>query len=130
MLESLRGYLMLGARLSEGQREFEGAWNFGPDLDDVLTVAEVLTLMREEWPGVAWRTTDQAHPHETRLLGLDSAKARQKLKWTPTWKLEKAVRVTAEWYRAFIEGGVVETRAQLQRYMADSEANEAVSRHV
>ena len=129
VLESLNGYLSLGANLLEGRREFEGAWNFGPALDDGLTVAGLLDRMRASWPGLAWTASQQPELHETRLLCLDSTKARQKLGWKPVWNLDAALRATAEWYRRFLESGQIDSRAQLRQYLADAAVGEAVPQH-
>jgi CDP-glucose 4,6-dehydratase len=129
VLESLNGYLSLGANVLEGRREFEGAWNFGPALDDGLTVAALLDRMRASWPELAWTPSPQAELHETRLLCLDSTKARQKLGWKPVWDLDAALRATAEWYRRFMENGQIDSRAQLRQYLADAAVGEAVPQH-
>jgi CDP-glucose 4,6-dehydratase len=122
VLESLGGYLSLGANLLDGRREFEGAWNFGPALDDGLTVAGLLDRMHASWPGLAWSVSRDPQPHEARLLCLDSTKAREKLGWRPVWDLDAALRATAEWYRRYLEDGQIDSRAQLRQYQADAEA--------
>jgi CDP-glucose 4,6-dehydratase len=123
VLESLSGYLSLGQRLLEGNRECEGAWNFGPGADDNRTVTDVLTRMRVFWPELAWKVTERPQPHEAQLLYLDSGKARDELGWHPIWSLDTALRTTADWYRLYLETGRAESRSQLMRYVADAHAN-------
>ena len=117
VLESLSAYLLLGQKLLEGERAYEGAWNFGPRPDDKCTVAEVLTRMRTFWPGLAWQLTPHPQPHEAQLLFLDSSKAQGKLGWRPVWPLDAALRATAEWYRRYLEHGDTESRSQLGQYV-------------
>lgn len=42
VLESLSGYLLLGQKLLEGQKDFAAPWNFGPEPEGNRSVAEVL----------------------------------------------------------------------------------------
>ena len=73
---NLCGYLLLGQQLLTRERRFAEAWNFGPDRAIVSPVSEVLTELAL-MAGSEVAQTDQAHPHEARLLSLDSAKARR-----------------------------------------------------
>jgi CDP-glucose 4,6-dehydratase len=122
VLESLTGYLLLGQKLLAGDRDGEGAWNFGSGSDDKRTVADVLTQMRTFWPGLTWQLSSGPQPHETRLLHLDSSKARAKLGWEPVWSLETTLRATAEWYQGFLATRHAESRSQLRQYVADARA--------
>lgn len=122
VLECLSGYLLLGQRLLEGQGEYAEGWNFGPEPEGNRTVTDVLTLLSGHWPGVAWEATAAPQPHETNLLSLDNTKAQLRLHWHPTWSLETTVAATAAWYRAFLDTGEVESRAQLADYVAAAHA--------
>jgi CDP-glucose 4,6-dehydratase len=118
VLESLSAYLLLGQKLLQGDRGCEGAWNFGPAPGNSATVTEVLTRLREFWPGVEWRTTSQPQPREAQSLCLDSSKAYSELGWQPVWSLDAALRATAEWYRGYFLDRHAESQSQLQRYVA------------
>jgi CDP-glucose 4,6-dehydratase len=118
VLESLSGYLLLGQKLLEGRKEFAEAWNFGPEPDDNRTVADVLTRLKSHWPELDWKVTKLPQSHEAGLLYLDSAKAHQRLGWQPTWSLDDALTVTAEWYRAYLSDGRVESHTQLAAFIA------------
>jgi CDP-glucose 4,6-dehydratase len=117
VLESLSGYLMVGQRLLEGQRDYAGEWNFGPDTEANRTVVAVLKLMQAHWPELAWKATAQPQPHEANLLYLDSSKAKLQLGWKPVWSLEEAIAATADWYRAFLATGRAESTSQLASYI-------------
>ena len=39
-------------------------------------------------------------PGEAKLLHVDASLARKMLGWQPKWNLDKALRMTAEWYCA------------------------------
>lgn len=117
VLESLSGYLILGQRMFEGQRDFADAWNFGPEPEGNRKVAEVLGHVAKFWPEMSWHTTDQPRPHEANLLYLDSAKAHSLLQWRPVWRLDQALAATADWYRAWLQDGRVESRKQIAAYV-------------
>jgi len=117
VLECLSGYLMLGQQLLERNRSFAEAWNFGPDREGNRKVAQVLTALNADWPGVEWRTSDVPQPHEAQLLHLDSGKAREKMCWRPVWTFNEGISATAEWYRGWLERGEVLSQAQLLSYI-------------
>jgi CDP-glucose 4,6-dehydratase len=100
VLALVHGYVLLAARLLEGRSEFADAWNFGPRESDAVSVG-----MLVDWLGKFWKRPEVACQQgtfpETRLLGLDSTRARTALGWRPPLSFEDTVRLTAEWYRDF-----------------------------
>ncbi|MGN6520462.1 MAG: CDP-glucose 4,6-dehydratase [Dokdonella sp.] len=117
VLEPLSGYLRLGQALLAGD-DVEGAWNFGPAEDATISVAELVARMQAHWPGIEVEATSGAHPREAPLLVLDCGKARRSLGWRPVWDAETSVRRTIDWYRDFHERGMVDSRSDLQAYIA------------
>ncbi len=117
VLESLSGYLLLGQKLIEGDKNFDGAWNFGPERSGNRTVADVLSRLQTCWPEMQWHQTDAPQPHEANLLYLDSAKAHAKLVWQPVWNLDITLEKTAEWYRAFQSSQAAISTQQLSQYV-------------
>jgi CDP-glucose 4,6-dehydratase len=118
VLESLSGYLQLGAKLAAGDRSFAEAWNFGPPAADARSVSAVLSQMQTQWPGLRWHVDAADAPHEADVLALDSTKARTRLGWRPVWSLEQAIEATAGWYRNFLATGRATSRDQLANYIA------------
>jgi CDP-glucose 4,6-dehydratase len=112
VLESLSGYLCLAAALLEdkvkatGDGPADGAWNFGPRDDALVTVREVVEAVVEDWGGGHWRPAPDAaqQPHEAGLLVLDPGKAERGLGWRPAWSSREAVASAVRWYRAFADG--------------------------
>ena len=101
-LEPLAGYMKLGEKLYEGEKNFAEAWNFGPSDEDSKPVGWVLEEIRKIWnEPVNWEIAGGAQRHEARLLKLDSAKAKSELNWLPKLSLAEALTLTAEWYRGF-----------------------------
>lgn len=121
VLEPLCGYMMLGRRLLEGRVEFAEGWNLGPDDDGVVPVRTVVQRMADAWGKVRVDSKPEENaPHEARLLKLDCSKAKARLGWKPVWDGLATVEATASWYRAWTERGVVASREDIVRYVADA----------
>lgn len=121
VLEPLSGYLLLGQKLLEGQREFAEAWNFGPSEDGHMTVCAIVEHAKKWWPQIEyeyWQSADQ--PHEANRLRLDCSKASIRLRWRTVWDAPTAVEKTILWYRAFHKGGRVRSADDLRDYLADA----------
>jgi len=119
VLDPLLGYLLLAQAVNDMPQEFAGAWNFGPDLDDIYTVADLASQVTALWgKGAQWRVDKSVHPHEAGLLRLDSGKANARLGWKPRWTTGVALLESVEWYRHQLEGVDMRTfsMAQLEKY--------------
>lgn len=101
VLESLSGYLWLGARLAgEGGERCATAFNFGPMPHANRPVSDLVEAILAQWPG-RWETpaaTEQ--PHEATRLNLAIERAATVLGWAPVWDFETTVRETVAWYHA------------------------------
>jgi len=104
VLEPLAGYLILTQRLWQ-QPELAGAYNFGPECSDVVTVRELVEMIRAAYNmGEVRYHEDSEGPNEAGLLTLDVSKARTTLGIKPRTTLPQAVNRTMAWYRAHHEG--------------------------
>jgi CDP-glucose 4,6-dehydratase len=114
VLEPLSGYLWLGSRLG-GESDLASAWNFGPEAATIVPVRTLADEMIAQWGGGQVRDLSggAAFPEAT-LLGLDIAKARQRLGWHPTLTLDETIAFTVEWYRKHAEGADMYALAQRQ----------------
>jgi len=121
VLEPLSGYLMLGQRLLEGDREFAEGWNFGPGDENSIDVETVIKNIKKRWDKIEYSIQKGVkNPHEANLLKLDCSKAHLKLKWIPNWDFEKTMEVTVRWYKEFYENGRIPSLDDLYEYIADS----------
>ncbi len=108
VLEPLSAYLWLAAVLAEASLRpfdhsvFTSAFNFGPGLEANRTVAELVTVVLQHWPGTWEDHSDPAAVHEAKLLNLATDKAFHLLGWKPVWGFEKAIEATVGWYRAAV----------------------------
>jgi CDP-glucose 4,6-dehydratase len=102
VLEPLSGYLMLGERMFNRPSEFAEAWNFGPELSSIIPVWDVANLVINNYgEGNLRDVSDPKAVHEAKLLALDITKARFRLGWTPTLSIDKAIELTAKWYKNY-----------------------------
>jgi CDP-glucose 4,6-dehydratase len=121
VLDPLSGYLLLGKLLLEKNGLAEGAWNFGPDTRDCLSVAEVLNEFNRCWPGIQWNdVSGNKKPHESNTLRLDCSKALNELAWSPVWNLQTAVDRTAEWYKNYYDNKALQSFKDLDQYITDA----------
>lgn len=121
VLEPLSGYLQLGQKLLEGQKEFADSWNFGPTAESFLTVKEVAESAKHHWQEIDFHI--KTHPgdiHEATLLTLNSAEARFKLGWKSVWDNDTTFEKTTNWYKTFYMGGDVLSHQNLDNYIADA----------
>lgn len=122
VLEPLSGYLLLAAQLRNQPEKYAGSWNFGPSTAEVRTVWQVAnSVIQDIGRGRIEIAELQHHHHEARLLQLNCDKAQQLLEWYPRWHVDKTLAVTAQWYKAILEGGdaTTITRAQLHEYFPE-----------
>lgn len=122
VLEPLSGYLQLGSLLWRGHSEFAEGWNFGPSPDEFVTVRSAAEQFAGIWDRVRFRMEpDPDAPHEAPLLRLDCSKAAERLGWHGVWDSAEAFRKTAEWYRAFLSEGTLNTERDLDEYLLRAE---------
>lgn len=100
VLEPLGGYLLLGGLMDADPVKYSGAYNFGPNPTDHLTVKELVELSIKTWGNGQWKdTSDASQPHEATLLKLDISKAINTLNWQPKLNAAQAIEWTINWYK-------------------------------
>lgn len=119
VLEPLRGYLTLAERLAEFGTDYAEGWNFGPNDEDARPVGWIVEQMAHKWDNeAAWRVDAGEHPHEAHYLKLDISKARGRLDWHPTLRLNDALNLIVDWAKQRQSGVDVRelTLAQIAAY--------------
>lgn len=131
VLEPLGGCLALAEALWRGGDSFAEAWNFGPPSGRSRTAgwlaAELAARLgpspaaaagaagaagavggsgpaADAPPREGARSQPRKAPREASPPRLDSGKAARRLGWRPLWTAERALDLTAEWYRAWAAG--------------------------
>jgi CDP-glucose 4,6-dehydratase len=106
VMEPLAGYLTLARRVIEAPEVHAEGWNFGPrdeDAIEALALAERLVARLGRGVLEVVPPALRQGPHEARLLKLDTSKARAGLGWAPRLGIDRALELTAAWYRAWLD---------------------------
>ncbi len=102
VLEAVGAYLMI-AEMQFNDRRYEGAYNVGPDEEDVKTTGALAKLFCEKWgEGLEWFSDPIQGPHEANYLKLDCSKIKSATGWRPQWHIDMALGRTIEWYKAYL----------------------------
>ena len=122
VLDPLSGYLLLARRLHADPARYGGAWNFGPGAAASTSVQAVAASFAEGMRGaVRFRCEEERALHEAASLSLSIDKAKRELGWQPRLTTDESIRLTAEGYRAAVDGG--DQRGvvldQIERYSQD-----------
>lgn len=102
VLEPLYGYLLLGEKMTEHPTMYSESWNFGPKIESIITVREIVDLLLKYYgKGSVKEVALSQQVHEANLLNLDISKAVFKLGWMPRLSIEEAVQYTVKWYQKY-----------------------------
>lgn len=121
VLEPLNGYLKLAIELKNHPRDFSGSWNFGPNLDEVISVKELIGKFIESYGTGSITQVIQEEPmHEANYLRLDSRKSEEFLSWRPKWNIDSCITKTIDWYRDVSLGAdpYAKTISQIEEYFS------------
>ena len=99
VLEPLSGYLLLGMKLYFEPKKYSGAWNFGPNVNSIKTVDELVnTVINVFGSGDKFIEHDENANHEASVLHLNCDKSNSNLNWFPTWDFNQTISKTVNWY--------------------------------
>ena len=101
VLEPLKCYLLLGAKLLKGKKEFATAWNFGPENNEIKTVEQIVTSLCKKFGKVKYATDKTKHFYETQCLKLDISKAKKELGLQQKWNTNIALDKIVAWTKAY-----------------------------
>ena len=102
-LEPISGYLLLGKKLYENKKKFNGSWNFGPSINKSMIVKDVVRLFFKFLGYKKKIIFKKARFKETNLLKLNSNKALKKINWKNTWNMRVSIIKTADWYLSYLK---------------------------
>ena len=101
VLEPLSGYLLLGEKLLTDGKKYADGFNFGPNEESILTVAEVAKQLTEIYGKGKVVIGEKSPLHEAGLLMLNIEKAKKVLGWQPAYTANEALQKTVDWYKHF-----------------------------
>ena len=101
-MEPLYGYLVLAEKLYADGPQFSGAWNFGPEQVDCLSVIKVTkNLINISGSKSTIELSDRTgQPHEAGLLKLDISKAKEMLGWRPVLDMDASLNWICDWNKS------------------------------
>ncbi len=102
VLEVLYGYISLAVKLKKNDRYINGeAFNFGPKKEKNREVIKVVKEMRKKWKKARWKINKKSNFKESKLLQLNSSKAKKRLNWKCKLNLKKSITLTIDWYKQY-----------------------------
>ena len=104
VLEALSGYLVLSDKLSKNSNLHGEVFNFGPSNRKNFNVIDVIKNMKKIWKKVTWKLIkkDKLY-YESRLLRLNSNKAKKILNWRCILTFDETIRLVSSWYKMYYE---------------------------
>ena len=123
VLEPLSGYLLLGSKLMSKKigNKFKPNWNFGPNPKNSKKVIYIVKKFLENWNFKNKIIINKKiNYHESKLLSLNINKAKTELGWKPRLSFEETVKLTSDWYKAFLDNKNLEsiTHNQIKFYLS------------
>jgi len=101
VFEPLICYLVIAQKQYE-DRSCAGAYNVGPNSDSFVNTKLLVEKFKLHASDFEYRIESDGGPHEAAFLSLDNSKIKKVFGWFPLMDIGKAVKITAEWYKAFI----------------------------
>lgn len=102
VLEAVRGYLTLAERAHQNHKLNGEPFNFGPKHSQNKNVIALVKEMKKHWSNVSWKKKQSINKlYESKLLKLNSTKAKKKLKWMPILNFVETVKLTTVWYKNY-----------------------------
>jgi CDP-glucose 4,6-dehydratase len=105
VLEPISGYIKLSFYLYNNKKSnFNGSWNFGPNLEKKVTVLKLLRLVFKNLDinkKIIVKKNKQMK--ETLILRLNCSKAKKQLNWKRLWNTSISIKKTSNWYKAYLE---------------------------
>tara|TARA_B100000579_G_scaffold401583_1_gene384150 strand:+ start:47 stop:1120 length:1074 start_codon:yes stop_codon:yes gene_type:complete len=123
ILESLSGYLILGKKQFLNPKKYSSEWNFGPDVRSIATVKDIVNQVIKFWGKGSIKILKKQKLKEQINLQLDIKKAKNILKWRPTYNLKTSLYLTLDWYYKVLKNKsnpLYITNKQIEMYMKKS----------
>jgi CDP-glucose 4,6-dehydratase len=101
VFDLLNGYLILSKKIF-GNNKYNGSWNFGPNKSHlkvkyiISKLIEIMDIKKKLF------IKPDKKIKETGLLALKTNKSKKYLKWKPKLSFIQTLRLTAEWYKCYI----------------------------
>ena len=102
VLDIIHGYLTLCSTLYKNKKIHGEVFNFGPSKKSNFNVLYILTKIKNILPNLKWKTFEKRNTfYESKLLKLNSNKAKLKLGWNSILTISESIKLVSEWYDNF-----------------------------
>ena len=102
VLDIIYGYLTLCSALYKNKKIHGEVFNFGPSKKSNFTVLYILTRIKNILPNLKWKIFEKRNTfYESKLLKLNSNKAKLKLGWNSILTIGESIKLVSEWYNNF-----------------------------
>ena len=105
VLDVVRGYLILSINLKIKRNLNGTAFNFGPSHKENFSVLDIVKLSNKNWKNIKWKIIRNKDKliHESKLLQLNSSKAKKYLNWECKLRISQSLKQTINWYRNYFK---------------------------
>ena len=108
VLEPIFGYILLAKRVHKENKRKSlnlNSFNFAPSKFKNVTVKKIIEIMQLNWPIInpVFTKNNQSSSLESKLLQLDSSKAKKLLGWESVLDLDETLDFTIEWYKNYFK---------------------------
>ncbi|MCL2390232.1 MAG: CDP-glucose 4,6-dehydratase [Endomicrobia bacterium] len=102
--ETIFAYLLIVKKQYE-HKKYEGNYNIGPEMSEYVKIEQLANMFYSHFkePPRILQNHNEQQPFETDLLMLNTEKIKTILGWKPSITLNKAVDMTAEWTKAYMD---------------------------
>ncbi|MCL2145210.1 MAG: CDP-glucose 4,6-dehydratase [Endomicrobia bacterium] len=104
VIEAVFGYIIIAKNQFECKK-YEGSYNIAPEISDCIETSKLADLFFKHFENAEWEVKNNAEPHEACFLKLDNSKMKNTFGWKPHIDIEKAVDMTAEWTKEYLNKG-------------------------
>ena len=102
VLEAISGYIILAQKMYENPTKYSGAYNFGPNVTETITVEDLARQIAKSMNKEHLvKVQENSLFHEASLLFLDISKSRFKLGWNPILNIDDTIDYTIDWYKNY-----------------------------
>ena len=117
VLDPLMGYLTLAEKQYKNEVDnSEHAWNFGPNKNNFKKVIDVVEYVKKI-ENLNYNLAKNNNFIESKVLKLDSIKAKKKLRWVSKWGLTESLHKTIEWKNLVKKGASIKIVCEKQFLM-------------
>jgi CDP-glucose 4,6-dehydratase len=105
VIDPLHGYLLLLMKLYKKQKFVNNSWNFGPNKSNNQSVNQIINLINKEFNysvKVIKKNLNSKKYYESKVLMLNSAKAKKFLGWKAKYKLKESIKLISIWHKEFL----------------------------